>query len=83
MKQDEQELIARTLGGDENSYKVLIDRYKQGLYHHCFRIMRDEDDASLRIVSIFKTQYNDGAVSSVDYQSDNIMPLDLYNQMHQ
>jgi RNA polymerase sigma-70 factor (ECF subfamily) len=45
MKQDEQELIAHILDGDDDSYSVLINRYKQGLYHHCFRIMRDEDDA--------------------------------------
>ena len=45
MKQDEKELIIRILGGDEQLYGVLIDRYKEGLYRHCFKIMRDEDAA--------------------------------------
>ncbi len=45
MKQDEKELIIRTLDGDEQLFGVLIDRYKEGLYRHCFRIMRDEEAA--------------------------------------
>lgn len=42
MKQNERELIVQILDGDEQLYGVLIDRYKEGLYRHCFRIMRDE-----------------------------------------
>lgn len=45
MKQNEPELIARVLDGDEDAYAFLIDRYKTGLYHHCFKFMRDEDEA--------------------------------------
>lgn len=45
MKQDEHELIIRILDGDEQSYGLLIDRYKEGLYRHCFRFTRDEDAA--------------------------------------
>jgi len=45
MKQNEQELIARIVGGDHDAYGVLIDRYKDGLYRYCFRFMRDEDMA--------------------------------------
>lgn len=45
MKQDEKELIIRILDGDEQLYGELIDRYKEGLYRHCFRIIRDEDAA--------------------------------------
>lgn len=45
MKQNESELVARTLDGDEQAYAELIDRYKEGLYRHCFRFTRDEDDA--------------------------------------
>ncbi|HSW66270.1 MAG TPA: hypothetical protein VLI54_03990 [Bacillota bacterium] len=37
------------------------------------------DDASLQIMSIFKTQYNDGAASNFDYQANNIMPLGATN----
>jgi RNA polymerase sigma-70 factor, ECF subfamily len=45
MKHDEQELIAQILNGDDEAYGVLIDRYKKGLYHHCFKLVRDEDTA--------------------------------------
>lgn len=45
MKQEEHELIVRILDGDEQSYGILIDRYKEGLYRHCFRFTRDEDAA--------------------------------------
>jgi len=45
MKQNEQELIAQILDGDEETYAALIDRYKEGLYRHCFRFTHDEDEA--------------------------------------
>ena len=45
MKQDELGLIARSMDGDEKAYEVLVDRYKEGLYHHCFKFTHDEDDA--------------------------------------
>jgi hypothetical protein len=32
MEQNEQELIAQILDGDEDAYATLIDRYKEGLY---------------------------------------------------
>jgi RNA polymerase sigma-70 factor (ECF subfamily) len=45
MEQNEQELIAQILDGDEDAYATLIDRYKEGLYRHCFKFVRDEDEA--------------------------------------
>lgn len=45
MEQNESELIAHALDGDENAYALLIDRYKEGLYRHCFKFIRDEDEA--------------------------------------
>ena len=42
---NEQELIARIVGGEGELYGELIDRYKTGLYYHCFAIVRDEDRA--------------------------------------
>ncbi len=45
MKQDEIAMIDRILDGAEHEYKLLIDRYKEGLYRHCFRFVRDEDNA--------------------------------------
>jgi RNA polymerase sigma-70 factor (ECF subfamily) len=45
MEQNEQELIAHILDGDEEAYATLIDRYKEGLYRHCFKFTRDEDEA--------------------------------------
>jgi RNA polymerase sigma-70 factor, ECF subfamily len=43
MTQDEKAIIIRTLDGDERAYALLIDRYKEGLYRHCFKFVRDED----------------------------------------
>lgn len=45
MKQDESALIIRILNGEHDEYGVLIDRYKEGLYRHCFRFVRDENSA--------------------------------------
>lgn len=45
MGQNETELIARKLNGDDDAYAALIDRYKEGLYRHCFKFMRNEDEA--------------------------------------
>lgn len=45
MKQNEQELIAQILNGNAEAYATLIDRYKVGLYRHCFKFMPDEDEA--------------------------------------
>lgn len=45
MKQNEKAMIIRILDGDEQSYGVLINRYKEGLYRHCFRFVKDEDAA--------------------------------------
>lgn len=42
MKQNEQEIIDRIVDGDSQAYGVLIDRYKEGLYRHCFKFVRDE-----------------------------------------
>ena len=43
MKQDEHAIIIRILDGEEYLYGILIDRYKIGLYHHCFKFVHDED----------------------------------------
>lgn len=43
MKQDETAMIIRIQHGEEQLYSTLIDRYKEGLYRHCFRYVRDED----------------------------------------
>ncbi|MBX4190759.1 sigma-70 family RNA polymerase sigma factor [Candidatus Saccharibacteria bacterium] len=42
---NEQQLIGQILQGDQEKYAELIDRYKDGLYLHCFSIVRDEDAA--------------------------------------
>ncbi len=42
---EEQGLIARIMGGEGELFGALIDRYKDGLYYHCFAIVRDEDTA--------------------------------------
>jgi RNA polymerase sigma-70 factor (ECF subfamily) len=42
---NEQELIRRILDGASDTYESLINRYKDGLYYHCFSMVRDEDTA--------------------------------------
>lgn len=42
---DEHEYITQSLNGDPTAYGVLVDRYKNAIYHHCFAIVRDEDQA--------------------------------------
>lgn len=39
----ETELIAQSLDGNHEAYGLLVDRYKNAIYHHCFVIVRDED----------------------------------------
>lgn len=45
MKQDEQELIAQSMNGNEDAYATLVNRYKEGVYRHCFKFTHDEDAA--------------------------------------
>jgi RNA polymerase sigma-70 factor (ECF subfamily) len=43
MTQDETAIIIRILDGEQELYGLLIDRYKTGLYRHCFKLVHDED----------------------------------------
>lgn len=43
MEQDEKAIIIRILDGEEELYGILITRYKEGLYRHCFKLVHDED----------------------------------------
>jgi RNA polymerase sigma-70 factor, ECF subfamily len=45
MNIDEKELIAHILGGNQEDYRILIDRHKDQVYRHCFYIVHDEDTA--------------------------------------
>ncbi len=45
MHQDELEIISHILDGDGEQYAALIDRYKNGVYRHCYAIVRDEEMA--------------------------------------
>jgi RNA polymerase sigma-70 factor (ECF subfamily) len=54
---DEAELIAQSINGSHEAYAVLIDRYKNALYHHCFAIVRDEDAAEDIAQETFITAY--------------------------
>lgn len=54
---DEHELIARSLNDDHEAYAVLVDRYKNALYHHCFAIVRQEDVAEDIAQETFITAY--------------------------
>lgn len=45
MEQNESELIAHILDGDEDAYASLVNRYKDGLYRHCFKFTHDENEA--------------------------------------
>ncbi len=44
-KQNDAELIAQSIDGNQLAYAELINRYKNALYRHCFAIVRDEDVA--------------------------------------
>jgi len=54
---DEAELIAHSLNGNHEAYAVLIDRYKNALYHHCFAVVRNEDVAEDIAQETFITAY--------------------------
>jgi len=57
MGKDETELIAHIMDGDHESYRTLVDRYKQDTYRHCFYILHDEDavqEAFIRGFTHFK-----------------------------
>jgi RNA polymerase sigma-70 factor (ECF subfamily) len=41
----DQELIARTLGGDGNAYGILVDRFQRKIYRVAFAIVRDDTEA--------------------------------------
>jgi len=45
MSTDEPGLIARIMNGEQDSYRILVDRYKNDMYRHCYFIVHDEDIA--------------------------------------
>jgi RNA polymerase sigma-70 factor (ECF subfamily) len=55
--ENEQELIRQILNGDQEGYGLLIDRYKKGLYYHCFSIVKDEDAAEDLAQEVFIKAY--------------------------
>lgn len=54
---DESELIAHSLNGSHTAYEVLVDRYKNAIFYHCFAIVRDEDPAEDITQETFITAY--------------------------
>lgn len=55
--QDDIVCIHAVLAGDPDAFAPLIDRYKDGLYFHCFRIVQDEDQAEDLVQETFITAY--------------------------
>lgn len=41
---NEEQSIARVLGGDKEAYRELVERYQTGLIIHCENIMKDRQD---------------------------------------
>jgi RNA polymerase sigma-70 factor (ECF subfamily) len=41
----DQELIARTLGGDGNAFGILVDRFQRKIYRVAYAIVRDDTEA--------------------------------------
>ena len=54
---DEKALIERSLVGDHQAYGVLVDRYKNAVYHHCFAMVRSEAVAEDLAQETFITAY--------------------------
>lgn len=50
-------LITESQQGNATSFGVLVDRYKDALYRHCFAIVRDEDAAEDIAQESFITAY--------------------------
>jgi RNA polymerase sigma factor (sigma-70 family) len=43
---DDQTLVAAARRGDDSAWAVIYDRYADKLHDHCFRILRDRDEAA-------------------------------------
>lgn len=56
-KQNDLELIAQSIDGNQVAYAELVTRYKNALYRHCFAIVRDEDVAEDIAQEAFVTAY--------------------------
>jgi RNA polymerase sigma-70 factor (ECF subfamily) len=65
---NEQELINQILQGNIEEYAELIDRYKDGLYLHCFSIVRDEDIAEDMAQETFIKAYKQLSMFNNDYK---------------
>ncbi len=66
--EDEHRLISQSLSGDHEAYAVLVDRYKNALYHHCFAIVRSEDIAEDIAQDTFITAYYKLSSYNADYK---------------
>lgn len=67
-KQNDIELIAQSMNGDQVAYAELIHRYKNALYRHCFAIVRDENIAEDIAQDTFVTAYYKLATYNIAYK---------------
>jgi len=65
---DELELIAHSLNGDHDAYGVLVDRYKNAIFYHCFAIVHDEASAEDVAQETFITAYYKLHLYNADYR---------------
>ncbi len=45
MLAEDTELVSQTLAGDTEKFGEIVERYKDALYRHAYRMVRDEDEA--------------------------------------
>ncbi len=43
---DEKEIIRQILAGDDDKYRLLLERYQPGLVRHCFAMVYDQETAN-------------------------------------
>ena len=58
MQQDDRLVVEQILGGDKESYRLLVDRYKDGLVRYCYSILLDEAAATDAAQQAFINAYD-------------------------
>lgn len=53
MEVPDSKLIAQCLGGNNNAFNILVERYQRPIYQYCARILGNADDASDAVQDCF------------------------------
>lgn len=64
---EDDKLVERATGGDEQAYKELVDKYERAIYFHILKMIRDQDQVEDLVQETFVKAFDNLASYSTTY----------------